>query len=151
MPFFSSQTLRAARSNVLVRESVPTAGRIISSSSTDSLLRRRLAALVRVLERGRTAASLFSKWPVGLSGVIVSRGKSSFPASVWEPARKSACASPVLRRLHPRHGESKTRLPEHFLVRGALRERAGKFHPRGRRFSADGRSGGRGGSPSSIP
>jgi hypothetical protein len=83
IPFFNSQTFNAARSRLLVRESVPTAGRVTSPSTFGPLFRRRLGVFARFLGRGRMAASLFERCPLGCNGVIITI-KSSFPASLAE-------------------------------------------------------------------
>ena len=76
IPFFSSQTLSAARRRLLVRERVPTAGRTTSSSSPGAVLARRFGFCgVLFFGRGRTAASLFLRCPLGFNGVIVGQLK----------------------------------------------------------------------------
>jgi len=65
----------------LVRESVPTAGRTASPSTVGRSFEPRFEVFARFLGRGRTAASLFERCPLGCNGVIITILKSSFPAN----------------------------------------------------------------------
>jgi hypothetical protein len=67
-----------------VRESVPTAGRTASRSTVGRAFGRRFGAFARCLGRGRTAASLFARCPLGCNGVIITILMSSFPANPAE-------------------------------------------------------------------
>jgi hypothetical protein len=77
-----------------VRESEPTAGRTVSPSAGAAVLGRHLGDFARLLERGRTAASLWARCPLGFNGVIIATPSEQLPCHLppfrWEP--KGACA-----------------------------------------------------------
>jgi hypothetical protein len=77
-----------------VRESVPTAGRTVSPSAGAAVLGRHLGDFARLLERGRIAASLWARCPLGFNGVIIAIPTEQLPCQPppcgWEP--KGACA-----------------------------------------------------------